>query len=94
LPDAEVARYEFRAVRPVFDIHPFFVCGVPQADGKTFHLWAKDHEGSLTMDATAMIRHPESATSGCPRKVSPTGSSYGRTTCQEGGVSWFSKSIR
>ena len=56
LPNAEVARYEFRAVRPVFDINHFFVCGEPQADGKTFRLWARDHEGWLTMDATAVIR--------------------------------------
>ena len=56
LPDAEVARYEFRALRPLFDIHPFFVCGEPQPDGKTFRLWTRDHEGALTMDATAVIR--------------------------------------
>jgi 3-methylfumaryl-CoA hydratase len=56
LPDAELARYEFRAVRPTFDINHFVVCGEPQADGKTFHLWAKDHEGWLTMDATAVIK--------------------------------------
>ncbi len=56
LPDAVVASYEFRAVRPVFDIHTFDVCGEPQADGKTFKLWAKDHEGWLTMEATAVIR--------------------------------------
>lgn len=56
LPDAEVASYEFRAVRPVFDIHTFDVCGEPQPDGKTFKLWAKDHEGWLTMEATAVIR--------------------------------------
>jgi 3-methylfumaryl-CoA hydratase len=56
LPDAEVARYEFRAVRPIFDINPFFVCGEPQPDGKLFRLWAKDHEGWLAMDATAVIK--------------------------------------
>jgi 3-methylfumaryl-CoA hydratase len=55
-PDAVVARYEFRAVRPVFDINHFFVCGEPQSDGKTIRLWAKDHEGAITMDATAVIR--------------------------------------
>lgn len=55
-PDAVVASYEFRAVRPLFDIHTFDVCGEPQADGKTFKLWAKDHEGGLTMEATAVIR--------------------------------------
>ena len=54
-PDAAIARYEFKAVRPVFDINPFFVCGEPQADGKTFKLWVKDHEGYLTMSATAVI---------------------------------------
>lgn len=54
-PDAQVARYEFRAVRPVFDINAFFVCGQPQVDGKTVRLWAKDHEGFLTMDATAVL---------------------------------------
>jgi 3-methylfumaryl-CoA hydratase len=56
LPDAQVARYEFRAVRPVFDINPFCVCGEPHPDGKTIKLWAKDHEGWLTMDATAVIK--------------------------------------
>ena len=56
LPDAEVTRYEFRAVRPTFDINHFFVCGEPQADGKTIRLWARDHEGWLTMDATAVIK--------------------------------------
>jgi len=56
LPDAEVARYEFKAVRPIFDTAPFFVCGSPLPDGKSYHLWAKDHEGWLAMDATAVVR--------------------------------------
>jgi 3-methylfumaryl-CoA hydratase len=56
LPDAEVIRYEFRAVRPTFDINHFFVCGEPTADGKAFRLWAKDHDGWLTMDAIAVIK--------------------------------------
>ena len=56
LPEAQVTRYEFRAVRPVFDINPFFVCGEPQPDGNTFRLWAKDHEGWLTMDASAVVK--------------------------------------
>ena len=56
LPEAQVTRYEFRAVRPVFDINHFFVCGEPQPDGNTFRLWAKDHEGWLAMDATAVVK--------------------------------------
>ncbi len=55
-PDAVVRSFEFRAVRPTFDLHPFAVNGTPSADGKTVHLWAQDHEGWLTMDATADSR--------------------------------------
>ena len=55
LPEAKVTQYQFRAVRPLFDIHPFDVCGEPASDGKSIHLWAKDHEGWLAMEATAQI---------------------------------------
>jgi 3-methylfumaryl-CoA hydratase len=54
-PDAVVRRFEFRAQRPTFANRPFTVCGVPSADGKTVELWAKDHEGYLTMRATAQL---------------------------------------
>ncbi len=54
-PDATVLRFEFKAVRPTFDIHPFSVHGQPSVDGKTVHLWGRDHEGWLTMDATATL---------------------------------------
>lgn len=56
MPDAVLASYEFRAVRPVFDINHFYVCGEPDPDGRTIRLWAKDHEGWLTMEATATLR--------------------------------------
>lgn len=55
LPDVEVATFSFRALRPVFDIHHFFVCGERLPDG-SIHLWARDHEGWLTMDARATLR--------------------------------------
>ena len=54
-PDGVVASFEFRALRPTFDLHPFSVHGEPEADGKTVHLWARDHEGWLTMEATAEL---------------------------------------
>ena len=56
LPEAEVAAFSFRARRPTFDLHPFAVCGAPQADSRTVRLWAEDHEGWLTMDAVATLR--------------------------------------
>lgn len=55
VPDAVLSRYEFRAVRPLFDLAPFDVCGEPSADGTTVRLWAKDHGGMLAMEATARI---------------------------------------
>jgi 3-methylfumaryl-CoA hydratase len=54
MPQARVRAFEFRAVRPVFDIHRFTVCGKRNDDG-TVALWTRDHEGWLTMQAQARI---------------------------------------
>ncbi|MBX9613669.1 MAG: MaoC family dehydratase N-terminal domain-containing protein [Burkholderiales bacterium] len=54
-PGAFVERFNFKAVRPTFDLHPFRLNGRPSADGKSVELWAEDHEGWLTMQATATL---------------------------------------
>ena len=53
-PDAEVAAFRFKAVRPTFDGRPMRLNGA--RDGSTVRLWAQDHEGWLTMDASATLR--------------------------------------
>ena len=53
-PDADVATFRFKAVRPTFDLHPSNLIGRPEA--KEIKLWAQDHEGWLTMDAEATLR--------------------------------------
>ncbi|OON64075.1 acyl-CoA dehydrogenase [Massilia sp. KIM] len=60
LPEAVVTAFSFRALRPVFDIHRFHVCGARQADGPV-RLWARDHEGWLCMDASATLAPGEPA---------------------------------
>lgn len=55
LPEATVAQFSFRAIKPLFDTAPFFVCGKLDSDGKTVLLWAKDATGALTMDASATL---------------------------------------
>jgi 3-methylfumaryl-CoA hydratase len=55
LPEANLSSFAFRAVKPLFDIANFSVCGRLEADGKTVKLWAKDAEGWLAMDATATL---------------------------------------
>ncbi len=55
LPQARVLSFDFKAVRPTFDLHAFSVHGRPCADGKTVELWAQDHEGWLTMTGTATL---------------------------------------
>ncbi|RKR37599.1 MaoC family dehydratase N-terminal domain-containing protein [Paraburkholderia sp. BL17N1] len=54
-PQATLQSFAFKAVRPTFAGQAFTVCGKPSADGKIIELWAKDHEGYLTMRATAAI---------------------------------------
>ena len=52
VPYAQVRRFTFKAVRPIFDIHPFTVCG-RHGSGRRVELWARDHEGALAMEASA-----------------------------------------
>jgi 3-methylfumaryl-CoA hydratase len=55
LPDAVLRNFSFRAVRPTFAGNSFTVCGKPGAQDKEIELWAKDHEGFVTMRATATL---------------------------------------
>ena len=55
LPDAVLTRFEFRAVRPVFDGASFQLCGAPAPDGRSVRLWVRDAEGALCMDADATL---------------------------------------
>ncbi len=54
LPDALVARFAFKAVKPLFDTALFSVSGRLE-NGKTVRLWASDVVGDLAMDATAIL---------------------------------------
>jgi 3-methylfumaryl-CoA hydratase len=54
-PRARIARFAFRAVRPIFDLEPFRVCGEPSADGTAVRLWAQDRSGALAMEASAAL---------------------------------------
>ena len=56
MPAADVTRFEFRAMSPLFDTSPFRVCGKPESDGKTIPLWATDARGGLAMTAKATTR--------------------------------------
>jgi 3-methylfumaryl-CoA hydratase len=53
-PAAKVARFEFRAVKPLFDVAPFDLCGRLEGDG-TAKLWARTPEGHVAMDASATL---------------------------------------
>ena len=57
-PDARVTAFRFRARRPVFDVHPFTVCGAPTVGGAD--LWGRDHEGLVAMTATLEAERPRS----------------------------------
>jgi 3-methylfumaryl-CoA hydratase len=48
-PAATVRAFRFRARRPLFDIHPFTLCGAHKPGGAD--LWALDHESALAMTA-------------------------------------------
>jgi 3-methylfumaryl-CoA hydratase len=55
MPGARVTSFSFRAVRPIFDTHPFTVNGRAENGGKSVKLWATDHEGWLCMESSATV---------------------------------------
>ena len=55
MPGVAIAAFEFRALKPLFDIAPFHVCGQPQDDGRTVKLWSRDAEGHLAMDMSLSL---------------------------------------
>ena len=53
-PERPIARFRFRAVKPVFDTAPFTVCG--RRDGENaLALWVRDEDGELSVDAAAEL---------------------------------------
>ncbi|SAL57498.1 acyl-CoA dehydrogenase [Caballeronia humi] len=54
-PEARVLDFAFKAIRPSFAGNALTLCGRLSPDGKTAELWAKDHEGWLTMSARATL---------------------------------------
>jgi 3-methylfumaryl-CoA hydratase len=53
LPEARVASYDFRAIRPSFDTTPLQLCG--KRKDRTVSLWTADHNDQLGMQATASL---------------------------------------
>lgn len=55
-PGIELSRFEFKALRPVFDTDEFQCCGThPDQAGKS-RLWVTDSAGNLCMDASAEVK--------------------------------------
>ncbi len=54
-PQSRMRHFEFKALRPSFDERPLQVHGAPSADGRRVSLWAQDHEGWMTMQASAQL---------------------------------------
>lgn len=54
LPQARVEHFEFRAVKPLFDIAPFEACGRVEGE-RQIKLWARTAEGHVAMEASATL---------------------------------------
>ncbi|EEA04055.1 conserved hypothetical protein [Burkholderia sp. H160] len=57
LPGARVEAFSFRAIKPVVDTSPFYVCGKrDESDPSKVSLWIAGSDGSLRMEATAVLK--------------------------------------
>ena len=55
LPNVQVRRFSFRAIKPTFDLAAFKICGTRTRDGASAQIWAEHPDGALAMDATASL---------------------------------------
>jgi 3-methylfumaryl-CoA hydratase len=55
-PGRRVERFEFRAMRPTFDIAPFALHASPPAADGAVELWSTNNVGAVAMQATASLR--------------------------------------
>jgi 3-methylfumaryl-CoA hydratase len=56
VPDRELARFNFKALRPTFDHAPFAVDGGPGEALDRWRLWSTDSQGCVAMGAEAWTR--------------------------------------
>ncbi len=54
-PDKQIEEFQFRAVKPVFDLAPFRVCGQQADEEGRVRLWIADEQNELCMQATAKL---------------------------------------
>jgi 3-methylfumaryl-CoA hydratase len=55
-PESTVTRFEFKAVRPTFDVAPFEIHGNPGDDPTLVRLWSTNARGETAVEAEAWIR--------------------------------------
>jgi len=55
LPQALLTGFDFKLLRPTFDVHPYLLRAQPAADGCSVQVWASDHEGFLTLQGTVAL---------------------------------------
>jgi 3-methylfumaryl-CoA hydratase len=55
-PEATVTRFDFRALRPTFDIAPFEIHGGPAEDPALIRLWSVNARAETAVEADAWIR--------------------------------------
>jgi 3-methylfumaryl-CoA hydratase len=55
LPEANVRRFKFRAIMPLFDTEPFYLKGARGDSANEIELWTETEKGFVTMRAVALI---------------------------------------
>lgn len=56
IPYVEVLQFQFKAMRPIFDLTPFTVCCDKPDDAGRAALWISDQSGALCMQGSALVK--------------------------------------
>jgi 3-methylfumaryl-CoA hydratase len=62
LPNARIAAFSFKAIGPLFDNEPFYVCAIHDPTSPEIRVWAESARGRLCVDAQVTLAEAHSAT--------------------------------
>ncbi|WP_241302038.1 FAS1-like dehydratase domain-containing protein [Burkholderia stabilis] len=62
LPHAQIASFSFKAIGPLFDHEPFYVCATHEPASPGIHVWAESARGRLCVDGRVTLTEAHPAT--------------------------------
>lgn len=62
LPRAQIAAFSFKAIGPIFDYEPFYVCAAHDRASRDIRVWAESARGRMCVDGRVTLTEAQPVT--------------------------------